>query len=306
MVYIALDEKGNRVAYNETKHWLKYFCLCCGEEMYRCNLAFIHSCNEMDRERFFYKSSDFCSPVKSYFDVENVEVGLRDENNEYFRADVVVGDLVLELVDEKYFVTKDKFNKVTEKVLSMGYDIIWLFNISSHIKKYNTIRYIEDDKYESKVPLSFLLDNKYNVPVFFCRNFCDETKYDCWEVTDVSEDGKIFRLNGSGCKVELKRGTDINVFRKDTNDYRNYFIEKYKPKYKYINSFSESDPISMYRCPKTGKEPNEDVCTMCNRCVGIERQRDSDIRKIYCSKAAAGIYDGDYVLPPVFYVDKID
>lgn len=296
---IGLDKSGKRVNFKDAKSSSKYFCPCCGKDITIKEDGFEHKCEEDDNT---YDESDWHNLIQSYFDFENQEIGIRDVNNKYFRADVLVDNLVIQIRND--FEDVEIFNETNKFLKEMGYDVIWLFNIS-HYKDADKIRLIEDDKYKASMPIKCLVQNKYKVPIFFCFRGDDEDDFYCTYVEWVSCRGDYFSMNDISCSFKLEKGLDITLFSMRYKDFLQRALRGYNCTEKYKGRGLKGYSFNKYKCPKTGKFMSDEDCIGCKNCIAVECQRQSNWVVVHCNGDMECAKEREKDMPELFFTSNI-
>ena len=166
-MYIALNQKKERVHISNTKKEEIYYCPICNEEVITRKGSinshhFAHKNNSkcLLNDGWHYDMSDWHYDWQNQFPIENQEV-VFNFNGKMHRADVFINDTVIEFQHSP--ITEKEFNDRNKFYNNLGYKVIWIFDA---LEK-DIIRYrgnINDD-----------INCSWNHPVKFLGNvnYCD-------------------------------------------------------------------------------------------------------------------------------------
>ena len=134
-MYFAIDENGNRIDANFAEKGKEYFCPVCNGRVelksgeIRVN-HFAHLGNQCE-DSWEYDMSEWHKKMQNMFP-ENCQEVVVEHNGEKHRADVMVGDIVIEFqhspISAKEIAERNSF------YLSRGYKMVWVFDADNRIK----------------------------------------------------------------------------------------------------------------------------------------------------------------------------
>lgn len=308
-MYMACDEKNNRVDVSVAHKDKEYFCPVCGAEVIVKEGAvnakhFAHK-NRECVDHWSYDMSEWHRKKQGYFPMENRETVV-SYGGETHRADILIQNTVIEFqhstITAKEFAERNKF------FTAAGYRIAWVFDVSSAFESEN-LSYANDDD-------NNLMAWKHPMRIFSeSPNISDYNKnFSLWfswepELSDEGEeidyinkiiwtgkndDGKpdLKRFIISPYYINLKEPVDVGEFFYSKRDYFNHAVDELSQKYPYSTKYvgEKGHPRQAYVCPKRENEFgiklfSEKGCRYCCHCYMIAEKRrigQKTISEVYC------------------------
>lgn len=142
---IALDTNGKRIHASEARREMQYYCPVCGKPVIlksgmRNADHFAHIANECV-DTWSYDMSEWHIRMQGFFPVDSREVVIK-HNGIIHRADVLIENTVIEMQHSP--ISAEEFNDRNEFFISLGYRIVWIFDVRD--KKYSgQIQYLDED-----------------------------------------------------------------------------------------------------------------------------------------------------------------
>lgn len=314
-MFIALDEKDNRIKASNANKEAKYRCPVCGNEVIlKSGLKnvdhFAHVANECE-DTWNYDMSAWHIEMQSYFPVENREVVVKSQGKVH-RADVLVGKTVIEMQHSP--ISAEEFNDRNEFFRSLGYRLVWVFDVRDK-RDNDQIEYLDEDtstkfKWSHPMRIFEVLDkrlsdyDKYFAIYFHIYDEVDDesapyiyrvvwTKGNDDDAVDfsrfvVSEEGidmgEIDNVNEFFTPLKEKRKVyatkRLNTLKQESLDKGFYYSIK------YIGEKGKSrDAYTCKRSNKFGvRWSGEDACCYCKYCaLVINTQKDGKKKAaFYC------------------------
>ncbi len=148
---IALDENDNRVHIKNAENYYNYYCPICGEKLLlkRGDVRvhhFSHRSNSKCFDRWHYDMSEWHSKWQEQFPMSSREI-VFEKYGEKHRADIFINNTIIEFQHSN--LSPNEFKERNNFYLSLGYKVIWIFDM------------IEDYYYENIYRIGELNSNHY-------------------------------------------------------------------------------------------------------------------------------------------------
>jgi len=278
---IAIDECNNKVpAYLADKN-KKYYCpICSGEVTPRQgNIREWHFAHKTEcTDTWNYDMSEWHRKMQNMFPTEAQE-SIVKHNGETHRADILVGDVVIEFQHSP--ISVDEFCDRNDFYRSTGYRLAWVFDMRDADLEYidsegsgNHARYKHPKQFLSAAPA--IGNNVRDFAIWFCCEDEDEMHFE--KVIWNTPDWKRIVFN-SRC---LEVNAEAYRFVETQNEYIKSLLTGYK--YHIKRNSQRGYPRNAYVCPKRPTEwiklYGETGCSYCKHCaIIVDKAKGSDV---YC------------------------
>lgn len=136
-MFIAINEKGNRIHIEKANNDEQYFCPTCGEKLIlrRGNIRihhFAHSAKSICKDTWDYDMSYWHQNWQSKFPIECQEV-VKELNGEKHRADVLIEEAKTVIEFQHSNLSFEEFNERNAFYNKLGYKVIWIFDVVEEI-----------------------------------------------------------------------------------------------------------------------------------------------------------------------------
>ena len=319
-MFYAINKDGVREDAYEAMINECYTCPVCGEEVLlkrgEVNVPhFAHKANVCN-DRWNYDMSEWHKRMQNYFPKECQEVVVC-YNGEKHRADVLIGDIVLEFQNSP--ITAEEFYKRNKFFKNAGYRLAWIFNFSEvdsnnlHVSDNREGMFIWKHPMRIFEELEEISEQDKQFALWF---------YKCSE--DYLADGLeeyvnriVWAIRGDDGKYSLRRFIESEydiTLKKDKINPEHFFYSKrdffneeleclkkkcsYNVKYKGI----KGKPVASYCCPRTPGEFGIDIwgekgCCYCSYCYMVAeiKRGQSTTYESYCCypKRIRPVVEGD-------------
>ncbi len=284
----AIDSKGNRVWIGNANKNKTYYCPICSGELTLKKEGkikiehFAHKSNECT-DNWSYDMSEWHRGMQELFDEQYREIVCESRGKKH-RADVLKDGVVVEF--QHSLLSADEFMERNEFYMSLGYRVVWVFDVSDAYIDGNLYYENRDDdviqmrwKYAKRM-LKFSPDlsdfsNKFALFLWF-RD--DEgmggMEKVIWSTKDELGDYDFRRIIVSGYNYELEENMDPNEFFLGKRDYLQERLNQVKP-YSVKKIGLKGFPRDSYICPRKKefglKLYSEKGCSYCKYCGAIEK-----------------------------------
>ncbi|MBQ8550998.1 MAG: hypothetical protein IJ426_06640 [Clostridia bacterium] len=137
-MFIAIDEKGNRITVEEIQAGEKYFCPVChapviikAQNSYGVKTHFSHQRGTQCLDDWKYDMSEWHYKWQECFPVEQREITVQTEDACH-RADAILCNTVFEFQHSP--LSFEEFTNRNQFYLKCGYDIVWIFDATKKVK----------------------------------------------------------------------------------------------------------------------------------------------------------------------------
>lgn len=136
----ALNKEGKRTSINNTHMKEEYYCPICGEKLVlrKGDIRkhhFSHMSGSNCNDGWHYDMSEWHTEWQSKFPEETQEV-VKKYNNQKHRADVLIEKCKTVIEFQHSTLSAQEFQARNNFYLSLGYKVIWLFDVSSQYENY--------------------------------------------------------------------------------------------------------------------------------------------------------------------------
>lgn len=314
-MFIAIDEKGNRVEAAVANRDLQYYCPVCGNPVIlRSGLQnadhFAHTANECE-DRWNYDMSEWHIKMQGYFPVDTREIVIK-HNGIVHRADLLIDKTVIEMQHSP--ISAEEFNDRNEFFRELSYRVVWIFDVRDKVDN-GQIQYLDENtitrmKWKHPMRIFDVLDrplsdyDKSFAIYLHLRDYEEDDMDTCiyrvvW--TRGNNDGFVDFSRFAISEEEINIGCIENVnelftplrdkrkviVQKKLNALKKESVEKgFSYSVKYIGQ--KGKPRSAYTCDRRKKFgvswSGESACQYCKYCAMIiETEREGKKKcAIYC------------------------
>ena len=296
----ANDKNGNRVYAIDAEPGKEYFCPICNSKVVlksgEVNIPHFAHKNNTCYDDWNYDMSYWHKKRQSFFPKECQEVIVKNEFGQIHRADVLVGNTVIEFQHSN--ITASEFDARNDFFLGLGYRLVWVFDISDEFNKN-----IEDKDWDRRM-------YKWNYPKRIFQNapkLSDSNKkFSLWFSVGYEEDDFNISKVVWAAKDEEKYNFKCFIFGEsldldELDSVEQFFPDKYgvfkklvedlrkKTTYKIKYIGQKGYGLKYNQCPVTKTWASENAkcgksgCLHCKHCGLVKINLEKGNKKTYDS-----------------------
>lgn len=260
-MFIAVNEKGNRIHIEKANTNEQYFCPTCGEKLIlrRGDIRihhFAHSTKSICKDSWHYDMSYWHQNWQSKFPIECQEV-VKELNGLKHRADVLIEEAKIVIEFQHSNLSFEEFNERNTFYKKLGYKVIWIFDL---VEEFDSCALFSDEEreelYRWKNPKWKFnkIDLKDNIEIYLQsdNHFNDDEKIKMFLNKDdiYIEDPKLYQYflkhehdKGTLMKVDWLCDNGFKVFISNYDQSVTTFLNRFS-KYVDINFPSKIEELS--------------------------------------------------------------
>ena len=220
-VRYALNKEGKRICINNTHIKEEYYCPICGEKLVLKKGSirkhhFSHMANSNCNDGWHYDMSEWHTEWQSKFPEETQEV-VKKYNNQKHRADVLIEKCKTVIEFQHSTLSAQEFQARNNFYLSLGYKVIWLFDVSSQYENYGI----------AELDLSELNTSKtYDMSNMFRYNGFEKLDLSNWDTSNVTDMSEMFYDCQNLISLDVRNFNTSKVVNMSGMFYLCYNLEK--------------------------------------------------------------------------------
>lgn len=254
----GLDKNGKRVSIDATNENEDYFCPVCGEKLVlkkgKVNVHhFAHWPDSQCTDSWHYDMSDWHRIWQERFPEETREV-VKEKNGIKHRADVLIEDKQIVIEFQKSPLTADEFNDRNNFYNSLGYKVIWVFDLTDQYEN-NSIFNYEGNLYKWVRPKRtfdyFVPKDNKNVELFFQIQLPAEENPTIIHINKSLEQGYWVQYHGNEEYYEEHKNDRLELIKvtwAPEDGFKRFATDGYVYYEKYlVDRFIESTEVEKYK-----------------------------------------------------------